>query len=474
MKIKSIILYAVAVLFASGCSVSKGFEEESQVSFIAYTEVAPESKVALGTSSSSKPQTFWENSDVISVYTDGGVAPDGYKRTAFPFSTALETPASIARFIYTGNDFVNGNNYLAVYPHKSDARVVKLATEANEGEAYRFANFTIPTDQTLVAGSFDKNALLMVAYANELQDLHFKNAVALIKFKVADENVTSGQIYSAGSALSGTYICKALEDDMQPKLDTYGSGDKNSYVNFALADETPLTPGVEYYVAVRPDDGTNGNYLDQDNGFGIKLNGVTVKEYPSVKSFKRNTIYDLGTLSVPAVTTLTVSFDFTDAEAMSEWPKSATPDKVEARDLVKAPYTVNGVTYEFTCANPLEATGSNFPYFDAKNSYLYIKSYRYVGLPAIEGYKLSKVVLVNGGSENGSRYVGITTKLAKQVSNGNEGQEFATGGEPIAMSGGPDTEVEFNLSDTSENTVYWVRLSPKTGALKGATLTYSK
>ena len=70
--------------------------------------------------------------------------------------------------------------------------------------------------------------------------------------------------------------------------------------------------------------------------------------------------------------------------------------------------------------------------------------------------------------------MGITTKLAKQEGKTDEGQEFAKGGEPTAMSGGPDTEVEFNLSETVANTIYWVRFSPKTGALNGAILTYTK
>ena len=462
MKIKSIILYAVAVLFASGCSMSKGFEEESQVSFIAYTEVAPESKVTLGTSSSSKPQTFWENSDVISVYTDGGEDPEGYKRTAFPFSTALETPASIARFIYTGNDFVDGNNYLAVYPHRSDARVVKLDAEANEGEVYRFANFTIPTDQTLVAGSFDKNALLMVAYANELQDLHFKNAVALIKFKVADENVTSGQIYSAGSALSGTYICKALEDDMQPKLETYGSGAKYSYVNFALAEGASFIPGVDYYIAVRPDEGTLANPLDQENGFGIKLNGVTVKEYPSVSNFKRNTIYDLGTLSIPD-NTLSLTFNFTDADAMAGWP-TTEKSQTDPTAQITLPYVLDGVTYNFISSRPLNVTTFGWAY--NRGDGLLNPKQCYLGFPVVEDYALTAVHFTVGAN-NGANYM-ITGAIAEGTA------------DPVPVAGGETqsdssaTEFTFNLTDTAPGTQYWIKVWSKPSIMTSMTLTYSK
>lgn len=470
MKIRSFVLYVVVNVLAAACSIENGLEQdfrpEYEVEFTAHMENSLQTRADIETSYLGKPNNFWKNGDKISVYssrqTSGTIL-------GFEFSTALSDIASSAVFGYAGDDFIVGDTYIAVYPHKTATRAVNFTAQPDnrtpknyEGDAYRVAQVEIPSSQTFSTDGIDRSSRVMLACSNDTTSFEFKNAVALVKFKVTDPDIVSGRI-SAAEKISGIYRADILAETLKPIMVDYGKT-TFSYVDFTASGGTPLTPGVEYYVAVRPTQLTEG--------FKVFLNGVEVMSYPEINEFKRNTIYDLGTLNLLRDKVLT--FDFTDAAAMALWPNNPAPEGAKTSDLMNAPYVLDGVTYNFTCANPLGASKSNFPYFDAENSYLFIKQYRYIGLPAIENYKLSKVVLVNGSKAKSTREVGITTMLAKQDGSSNHGQAFLTGGESLLMQGDPNTEAQFNLSNTAVNTVYWLRVSPESTALKGLMLTYTE
>lgn len=482
MKTNRLFLYAAALMMTAACAkevpsatVTPETENapEYAVTFTAHTENAPEAKATVAVGTSGKSLTFWENGDVISVYSSANMNTSA--RSSYLFSTTLAQNSASAVFGYSGDDFQAGEKYIAIYPHREGTRVVNFTAQPfgtdptlfpYEGDAYRLATVDVPVSQTMVAGGFDRASMVMTAVAENTAELHFKNAVALVKFKVSDP-VQSGQIVSPDALISGRFRADITAADMIPHLVDYKQPTAQT-VDFVAASEETLTPGTEYYVAVRP--------TDLPNGFKVYLNGKVVKSYTAdqVPAFERSKIYDLGTLTVPAATaeTKTLEFDFTVAASMAEWPTVQAPEGVAASDLVKVPYVIDGVSYEFICANPLEATAS-FPYFNG--SALYLNKYRFLGLPAIDGYCLSSVAVTNGSSKaNGSRAIGITSCLAKQVGSGEDGQVFVPGGETKPLTGATGTSVTFNLSATEAGVVYYIRNATVATAISDITLTYTK
>lgn len=482
MKTNRLFLYAAVLMMTAACAkevpsatVTPETDNapEYAVTFTAHTENAPEAKATVSVGTSGKSLTFWENGDVISVYSSANMSTSA--RSSYLFSTTLAQNSASAVFGYSGDDFQAGEKYIAIYPHREGTRVVNFTAQPfgtdptlfpYEGDAYRLATVDVPVSQTMVAGGFDRASMVMTAVAENTTELHFKNAVALVKFKVSDP-VQSGQIVSPDALISGRFRADITAADMIPHLVDYKQPTAQT-VDFVAASEETLTPGTEYYVAVRP--------TDLPNGFKVYLNGKVVKSYTAdqVPAFERSKIYDLGTLTVPAATadTKTLTFDFTVAASMAEWPTVQAPEGVAASDLVKVPYVIDGVSYEFICANPLEASAS-FPYFNG--SALYLNKYRFLGLPAIDGYCLSSVAVTNGSSKaNGSRAIGITSCLAKQVGTGEDGQVFVPGGETKPLTGATGTSVTFNLSATEAGVVYYIRNATVATAISDITLTYTK
>ena len=457
MKTNRIFLYAAALMMAVACGKEAPVEPvipdedtndevevtpqpEYAVSFTAYTEDAPDSKATIGTNSNSRPQTFWENGDVISVYSSANMNTSS--RSSYMFSTQLEENSTSAVFGYDGEDFEPSNVYFAIYPHTEEKRAVNFSDK-------RMAQVEIPTVQTLVAGSFDRDAMVMVAYTEDPSELHFKNAVALVKFRVADANILSGTI-EADDPLSGVFRGD-LDESNEPVMTVYNQP-KSNFVNFSSAE--PLVVGQDYYVAVRP--------TTLANGFHVSLNGILVKSYPSVAAFERNTIYDLGTLAIPsdAENVLQLIFDFKDAAKMSEWPTSNKLEQYEATDQINVTYSLNGVDYEFVLSNPLNAS-ENFPYFNSRATptRLAITNYRYVGLPMVAGYKLSAVQMV-------CAVVGTGCGISSALGNGSAAPTFISGGEVAA-------KTNFNLNGTAADTQCWIWCKGDYG-VEILTLTYTQ
>ena len=482
MKTNRLFLYAAALMMTAACAKETAPEiaapetdntPEYAVSFTAFTENAPEAKATLGTNTAGKPQTFWEDGDVISVYSSASMSTSA--RSSYLFTTSLKQNSASAVFGYAGEDFAAGEKYMAIYPHREGTRVVNFTAQPDntdptlaryEGDAYRMATVDVAVSQTMVAGGFDRSSMVMIAVAENSSELCFKNAVALVKFRVSDV-VESGQIVSPEALISGRFRADILAADHTPILVDYKQPTAQTVDFIAKAGET-LVPNTDYYVVVRP--------AELPKGFNVILNGKNVKSYSAeqVPAFERNKIYDLGTLTVPANTadTKTLTFDFTVAASMAEWPTVQAPEGVAASDLVKVPYVIDGVSYEFICANPLEASAS-FPYFNG--SALYLNKYRFLGLPAIDGYCLSSVAVTNGSSKaNGSRAIGITSCLAKQVGTGEDGQVFVPGGETKPLTGATGTSVTFNLSATEAGVVYYIRNATVATAVSDITLTYTK
>lgn len=479
MKTNRIFLYAAALMMAAACAKETAPEvvtpetpetpetetpgtgnvPEYAVSFTAYTENAPEVKATLGTSTSGMPQTFWEDGDLISVYSSANMSISA--RSSYLFSTSLEQNSASATFGYNGDDFEPGEKYMAIYPHREGTRVVNFTAQPfgtdpslfpYEGDAYRMATVIIPQDQTLVAGSYDRSAAVAVAISDG-SSLHFKNATALIKFQVEDTDILSGSI-KASQPITGTFRCDILASDATPVMVTYNQPN-STYLDFSIDGTTALSPATDYYVAVRP--------TALPNGFEFYLNGVLVKKY-DIEEFERNTIYNLGTLSVPVdENTKTLVFDFQNAPesaGLANWPTEETRKNYGAGTQVECIYTLDGIDYTFILTDPIDAS-LNLPYFNTKDNQprLTITTQRYVGLPIVIGYKLTRVSfrIHTAGTK-----IGIATDVAVKTS------------DPIFVEGGTAQKVDdFNLTSTAADTRYWIKAYGGYG-LSSMTLIYTK
>lgn len=460
MKISNILFVCLAAVAVSACQTEK-YEEMSgntsqKVVIIAETESVPQSKTAIGLNGDSKPQTLWEDGDKITIYSSGN---DDVNKVMYAFETSLSAPSASATFVYEGNDFVEGDNYLAIYPHTATS-----TRDANFAST-RMAQVDIPAFQTLVPCGYDRSAAIMLAYSDCKESMKFMNAVSLVKFQVADDNVTSGSFKANGVAIAGRFRGDVVLDENGVPCGTdlaiYSSGSTNaptSTLNFSLAGGTPLVPGTDYYVAVRP--------TSIEDGFSVSLNGELVKTY-DIRELKRNTVYNLGVLSLPEKEDTpegqnppkVLTFDFTSCPA--GWPNADG----WTGDSDSFNYVLDGNTYEFLCADCIDGT-SNRTFWN-KNGYIVLNATgRYLGLPVLDGYRLTSVSLKHGTSAK-TRKVAIASEIVDSKST----PAFVKGGELRAETFAVGANIVFNLTGTEFGTRYYVYTASGIG-FTSITLTY--
>ncbi len=148
---------------------------------------------------------------------------------------------------------------------------------------------------------------------------------------------------------------------------------------------------------------------------------------------------------------LSLSFDF--KTHPSGWPTSSDAAS-SAADYV---YTLNGVDYKFSCPAKAYCGGTS-----ETSGYLLIQSSTSMGLPALSGYKLTKVVgtLNDSGTPSTSSSISITD--GENVVSGGTAQTWSTKG----------AEYTYSLTDTEENQVYYFTVSNKNCQMIKLVLTY--
>ena len=223
--------------------------------------------------------TNWEDGDAILIY-------DG--TSAAKYVTSLETPAPNADFVIAdGETALAGEKVLAVYPEWADGYKSSVA----DIEGKTLSKAYLASNQNAKAGSYDPNTAIAMAYSEDA-NLEFKNATALLKFTVANENVKTVTVYSiGGEKITGEW---ALEyNDGAPKA-TPAEGDASAGWVELSAGEGTFEVGAEYFISVYPQTLASGFGLE----FGFE--GVSakklVKKYESSVDFKRNVILNLGNL----------------------------------------------------------------------------------------------------------------------------------------------------------------------------------
>ena len=142
--------------------------------------------------------------------------------------------------------------------------------------------------------------------------------------------------------------------------------------------------------------------------------------------------------------TKVLTFDLTSNPG--SWPTA------NSTTLTNYTYTLNSVTYTFALSN-----------VKCNSGYLMMTSTAVLGLPAIEGYKLTKVVASNSS--------GCSTSTRVGVSSSSSSASYITGGAYQTWSK-TGSSYTYNLTSTSANTMYYLYVTNKNAQVTNLELTY--
>ena len=161
-------------------------------------------------------------------------------------------------------------------------------------------------EQTATEGTYDPNAHIAVAYS-ENTSLAFMNAVSLLKFTVASDNVSEVCIYPNTSTdyVAGNFSI-AVTGDYVGTISKNG-GDDSEWKNYNYVKATgTFEKGNTYYIACLPTTFTTGFTVEV-----VSLgNKEAAKTTPKNYTLNRNKILDLGNVE-STVETRTLYLDIT-------------------------------------------------------------------------------------------------------------------------------------------------------------------
>ena len=179
---------------------------------------------------------------------------------------------------------------------------------------------------------------------------------------------------------------------------------------------------------------------------------------------------------------ITLSFDFSE-DPFDGWPTAAGYEHTEGG--ITCVYSLSGKDYPFILADCGGASAAQMFWAPASNGIgnrlAFGAQYRYLGLPAIEGYRLGEVsctsALLNAKSASISPKIAVTNKIAASANDAkaitDESPDIVPGGTfQVWQPGGGETYI-YKLSETNLNTVYFLYALVR-GAVSTLELTYYK
>ena len=229
---------------------------------------------------------LWDSGDLITVCADSA----GKKSFVRNFSTAIGG-SSHAEFSCDDWNlpFDAATALIAFYPAET-FRKVSLGSDGR----YRVA-IAIPPVQTAVKGGIDRGLGISIACAPaDAEVLHFKNALALVRFRLAGENASriSRVVFQAGETIAGdgAWICSAEGGETT-------MGTRFNPVIYGSLSSVELTgsfeDGGDYYIATAPvtSGGFSFSFYDSSNNVICRSSSTTV-------SLARSRINDFGTINI--------------------------------------------------------------------------------------------------------------------------------------------------------------------------------
>ena len=386
--------------------------------------------------------------------------PDGVDET---FS--LETGNAIAFFW-------NGGSYNISVNEAIDT--VRFAQEVEDGTYYAVYPASAAKDQygdaimvdvpTVQNGTFKDACIWMATTDSEKRLFELHNICSL-------GSVTLGRSDIKKITMSG--------NQNEPLAGTvYASTDQNGVPTCEDADATEITltpangetfAAGTYYFAAAPGTLTNGISFTLETSGGNMLIGSA---YAKAAQLERAALMNFGTIDdISKADALRLRFLFgpeagakTIYDPEDRWPNDYDPNQKEG---VSYPYTIDGTDYNFFVKDLTDEGKCKWNSND-KNGYAdrigIPSSTVFFGLPALEGLKLTNVVVGQsrrGAGDNAETKI-TTVGITDHVPSESEQKSYIAGGELQSWPGWPggqDKKVVdhvFQLTDTKENTIYYL------------------
>lgn len=174
----------------------------------------------------------------------------------------------------------------------------------------------------------------------------------------------------------------------------------------------------------------------------------------------------------PTPETRELTFDFS-GEPLEGWP---TSDKWQDGPGNKnCIYPLDGVNYTFLLTDCGNASQARVGWDTGKGGLTLFATWRYVGLPVLDGFKLIKVSCVNCLSNSSNRKAGIVTNIVADNTGINiiTSHTFVSGGESIGWPTNGATYA-YNLSGTEAGTMYYILCTGGGVGFSSLTLKYEK
>jgi len=167
----------------------------------------------------------------------------------------------------------------------------------------------------------------------------------------------------------------------------------------------------------------------------------------------------------PGPSTVKLSFDFS-GPALEGWPVADKYGHVDGG--ITCTYRLDGVDYDFILADCNGASSAR-TYWHSKGYVIFASYYRYLGLPALEGYRLAEVECVHATSTKAGRMAGVAEGIVGQK----DEVPYVEGGTPVEFAE-QGAVYRFDLSGTSAGKVYYLYCSALGLGVSKIDLTYSK
>lgn len=370
-------------------------------------------------------KSAWENGDELGVqyYNDGmaeaQVVHATWNETSYSFSTAL--PEFTGRWIYR-----------AAYPApEADGSVEFGSSRTQKGNAYNskydLMRGTIRTEAPAGKTDDGKDIIFDMTRETAIAYFHFTSKLAE-KVVFAKLSVTDGSI--ANSSVTNDYHNRFVFSDDKPLNEitiTFEEGTAPDATDFKL------------WYNVRPTSYSSMTLEVETTGHKMTISRNSSGVYEAGRLYKVvKDIADDKWVAKGGFTGGDLVFDFKTAQPEG-WPTSS--DNALGGNYK---YAVNGVDYSFILGKGVYCAGTT-----PNSAYLMIAKSSSLGLPAIAGYKLTKVIgtLNDAGSPSTRAEICITD--GANVVSGGTAQTWNTKG----------NNYTYTLAETEENTVYYLSVS---------------
>lgn len=295
-------------------------------------------------------------------------------------------------------------------------------------------------------------------------------AVATVNEKGEVEPVTEGVAHITVTSVDGgkTATCTVTVE----RIKVTGISLNRDNITIAPEDVTVLT------ATIAPANATNPKYhwsssneavavVDGGRVYGVTEGDAVITVTAEDGGFTAQCAVTVKSKQ-PGLQSLVLDFDFSGA-ALPGWP-TASHAHTDGGD--KCIYPLNGVNYEFILAD-CDGASKCQVWWNSAGYLVMNNAYRYIGFPAIPGYKLVKIVGTHATKNSTTRNVGVVAQIEANTTHPDAegGHGWVSGGEPIAWTTQGDNYT-YDLYGTKANTVYYLYMRGSGVGASHFTLTY--